>query len=213
MFDPDEEVAVVERKLPHWTQPGTICFITFRTYDSMPAQLIERWHAERGEWLRRHGIDPPFDNLSERLNQTNPSLGGSFARIFSKRWHDKLDECHGDCVLRESALAKFVADSLLHFDGERYIITDFVVMPNHVHLLAAFVSEDGMLAQCDSWKHYTARQINLKRGTKGRFWQQDGFDHLVRTIEHFDAFRRYIAANPKKSNLKIGEYMHYSKKL
>ncbi|MGI9428455.1 MAG: hypothetical protein ACR2NM_07350, partial [Bythopirellula sp.] len=33
-FDPNAEVRVVERQLPHWMQAGTLCYITFRTEDS-----------------------------------------------------------------------------------------------------------------------------------------------------------------------------------
>jgi len=36
---------------------------------------------------------------------------------------------------------------------------DFVVMPNHVHLLAAFPTVDAMKAACDSWLHYSAFRI------------------------------------------------------
>jgi putative transposase len=88
-----------------------------------------------------------------------------------------------------------VADSLHHFDGDRYYLSDYVVMPNHVHLLAAFPSEDAMLGQCESWKHYMARQINAIVHQQGRFWQQDVFDHLVRSAEEFHHLRKYIAEN------------------
>ena len=37
---------------------------------------------------------------------------------------------------QSAALAQIVADSLLHFNGDRYWMGDLVVMPNHVHLLA-----------------------------------------------------------------------------
>jgi putative transposase len=47
LFDPDAEVTIVERRLPHWSQPGVICFVTFRTYDSMPADVLNRWRIER----------------------------------------------------------------------------------------------------------------------------------------------------------------------
>ena len=83
------------------------------------------------------------------------------------------------CALRQTELAKIVADSLRHFDGDRYALLDFVVMPNHVHLLATFPDKASMLEQCESWKHFTATRINRRLGTKGRFWQQDAFDHLV----------------------------------
>ena len=119
----------------------------------------------------------------------------------------------GDCVLRRPELSEIVAESLLKFDGERYDITDFVVMPNHVHVLCAFKSDDGMVKQCENWKHYQATQINRRIGKRGRFWQQDGFDHLVRSIDRFEAIRRYISRNPTISGLGPAEYRHYSKQL
>jgi putative transposase len=116
-------------------------------------------------------------------------------------------------VLRRPELSAIVAESLLKFDGERYELTDFVVMPNHVHVLAAFPDEDSMLRQCDSWKHFTGREIHRTLGRRGKFWQQDGFDHLVRSIEQFTHLRRYIAENPRKARLRPDEYRHYSKEL
>jgi putative transposase len=68
-----------------------------------------------------------------------------------------------------------------------------------------------MLAQCESWKHFTATRINRVLGRKGRFWQQDGFDHLVRSVEQFDYLRRYVAENPSRAGLGPGEYLHESK--
>ena len=62
-----------------------------------------------------------------RLTMTEQS---KFHDTFSARFEALLDNCHGECVLRRPELAKIVGDSLLHFDGERYVMTDFVVMPN-----------------------------------------------------------------------------------
>lgn len=213
MFDPDAEFAIIERRLPHWSQAGTICFLTMRLFDSIPSEVLRAWHADRENWLRRHGIDPDAEDWRTSFQKLDRSLRGEFTRTFSDRWHNQLDSGHGSCPLREPALARIVGDSLLHFDGVRYDLTDFVVMPNHVHILAAFVDEAGMLTQCDSWKHFTAYKINRQLGTKGRLWQQDGFDHLVRSVEQFERFRRYMAANPEKARLKPGEYLHYSKTL
>lgn len=116
-------------------------------------------------------------------------------------------------MLRTPKLAQIVADSLLKFDGDRYELTDFVVMPNHVHLLAAVLDEEAMLAQCEGWKHFQAVQINRVIGSSGRFWQQDGFDHLDRSSEQFEHFRRYIADNPRKARLSPGEFVVWSKEL
>ena len=209
-FDPRSEYTVIERRLPHWTQAGVICFITFRTHDSIPKDVLERWRQERRQWLRQHGINPIAADWRVRLQQLNKLLQHEFYEQFSTRWHDELDACHGACVLRDRSLVNEVGNSLRHFDGERYELTDFVVMPNHVHLLAAFADEPSMLAQCESWKQYTARKINRELGDSGRFWQRDGFDHMVRSEEQFLHFRNYIARNGEKAGLAAAEYLHYS---
>lgn len=211
MFDPQANVKIVERRLPHWSQAGTVCFITWRTADSFPASVLRRWHADRDAWLRRHGIEPKAPGWRDQLQSLDRAPRIEFVKTFSDRWHRHLDSCHGACVLRDPDLSKVVAESLLKFDGERYELTDFVVMPNHVHLLAAFPDEDAMLAQCESWKRHTATQIHRKLGSSGRLWQQDGFDHLVRSNDQFEALRRYIAGNPDKARLKEGEFRRYSK--
>jgi REP element-mobilizing transposase RayT len=213
VFDRTAQFTVFERRLPHWSQAGTVTFITWRTLDSIPPPVLRRWHADRDAWLRRHGIEPQSPDWRAQLQQLDQDVRGEFVRTFSERWHRHLDACHGACVLSQPALSQIVADSLHKFDGQRYELTDFIVMPNHVHLLAAFATEEGLLAQCESWKHYQSRELNRRLASSGRFWQQDGFDHLVRSVEQFEALRRYIAANPRKAHLRPGEYHHYSKRL
>jgi type I restriction enzyme R subunit len=115
--------------------------------------------------------------------------------------------------LRRSELAKIVADSLQYFDGDRYDLTDFIVMPNHVHVMVAFPDSTSLLKQCESWKHFTATKINTLLDAKGRFWQQDGFDHLIRSLEQFEYLRNYIATNGRRAGLKAEDYLHWSKAL
>lgn len=96
-------------------------------------------------------------------------------------------------MLKRSELAKNDADALLHLDGGRYRMGDFVEMLNHVHLLAAFATQEIMERQFDSWLHYTAFRINPLIGSKDHFWQQEPFDHLVRSVEQYEYLRNYIA--------------------
>jgi putative transposase len=210
-FDRDAEFLIAERRLPHWSQAGTLTFITWRTNDSIPASVLRQWRVERCRWLRAHQIDADRPDWRIQLATMDRNVQDEFRRLFSDRWHDALDAGHGDCVLRNPELAEIVANSLKHFDGERYVLTDFVVMPNHVHLLAAFENETAMLAQCESWKHFTAAQMNRWLGRKGRFWEQDGFDHLVRSPEAFAYLRQYIAENPQRARLAATDFIHFSK--
>lgn len=210
-FDPAEERTVVWRRLPHWSQPGALVFITWRTWDSMPEAVVQQWLAERDAWLRRHGLDAARPDWQARVRDWPLAQRQAFRRFASDRWSAHLDAMHGSCPLRRPELAEIVAASLQHFDGDRYYLSDFVVMPNHVHLLVAFSSDEAMLAQCESWKHYTARQINRALGRFGRLWEQEAFDHLVRSPDEFERLRRYIADNPTTANLAPGEYIHYSR--
>jgi type I restriction enzyme R subunit len=122
---------------------------------------------------------------------------------------DYLDRGYGACALRNQPAAELVAGALRHFDGDRYHLGDFVVMPNHVHLLVCLLGATEIEAQCQSWKKYSAGQINRLLGRSGRFWQEESFDHLVRSPEHFERLERYIAENPAKAGLPEGEYLHW----
>jgi len=205
LFDPKADLSIDERLRPHWSQAGAIVYITFRTIDSIPKEVLIRWEREKNEWMRFRGHIGHWSDLLPSLSLADQEM---FQQEFSNARDVCLDECHGRCVLRESHLSNIVADSLLHFDGVRYCMGDFVVMPNHVHLLASFPDEDQMRKQCESWTHYTAVQIHRFLGEKGHFWQPEPFDHLVRSVEQYEYLRKYIEDNPKKANLKPGNY-HY----
>lgn len=110
------------------------------------------------------------------------------------------------CVLRHPKLRQIVIDALRFFDAQRYTLGDFVVMPNHVHLLVSGMARDAMLSQVESWKRWTSRHINAALSRNGRFWQDESFDHLVRNEAAFMKFRRYIAENPAKVGLKETEF-------
>ena len=118
-----------------------------------------------------------------------------------------LDRGHGECVLREPRLAETVAASLQYADGEQFHLGDFVVMPNHVHALVCLIGETELEMLCRSWKHFTGHAINQALGRSGRFWQEESFDHLVRSPDAFERLQRYIANNPSKARLKPGEYL------
>lgn len=205
LFDPQADLAITEHCRPHWSQAGAIVFITFRLHDSIPPEVIRRWESLKQAWLQRRGFAGHWSDVVPTLAE---KLRVAFHREFNRTREVFLDTCHGSCVLRRRELSQIVFDSLLHFDGDRYRMGHFVIMPNHVHLLAAFATEDGMSKQCDSWLHYTAWQINKVLESKGKLWSQEPFDHLVRSVEQYEYLRRYIAENTRKAKLQPGEYRY-----
>jgi type I restriction enzyme R subunit len=137
--------------------------------------------------------------------------------------HEMLDAGHGECLLRRVDIRKIVTAALHHFDDDRYRLGGLVIMPNHVHLLVQCLGDTRLKRMCYSWKHFTAREINkviaekkvareshreMNSGKDSRvtFWQAETYDHIVRSWEQFEYYRRYIAENPIKAGLRADEY-------
>ncbi|MDB6071357.1 MAG: hypothetical protein JWL81_2528 [Verrucomicrobiales bacterium] len=209
-FNPEAEVTKTRIHLPHWDQQQTTCFITWRTVDSLPKSVWEQWREQRNHWLMDHGIDPAVAGWRTLLDGLPESDRRDF-RKFSKAVEDGLDAGHGACPLMEPALAGMVAEALHHFDGDRYQLGDYVIMPNHVHLLVGGLWADGMTRQVESWKKWTALRINKHLGRVGKFWQAESFDHLVRSPESFVKYQKYIRNNPIKAGLRPGQYLHWER--
>ena len=209
LFDPKAETTIREgTNLPHWHQSGVTYFVTFRTEDSIPADVAKQWWQHRADWLRRRGIDLSKPGWKTAFEQLAPKLQGEFHNTFSRQYLESLDRGAGACVLRKPECAQIVADSLMHFDGSRYLLGDFIVMPNHVHLLVCLLGDSEIEAICYSWKQFTATKLNRLIGRKGRFWQEESFDHLVRSAGQYDAICRYIAENGMAAKLASNEYLY-----
>lgn len=92
-------------------------------------------------------------------------------------------------------------ETLLRFDGERYLLMAWVVMPNHVHVLAQFDKQYPLSGVLHSWKSYVAHQANQMLGRSGSFWQKEYFDRFIRNDNHYRNAVMYIENNPVKAGL------------
>ena len=52
-------------------------------FDSMPKSVLNRWYADREDWLRRHGIDPKGADWKSHFDQLDPDLRKEFVLTFS----------------------------------------------------------------------------------------------------------------------------------
>jgi type I restriction enzyme R subunit len=184
-FNPHTEIDIHRGDLPHWEQGSVWYFVTFRLADSLPQSVVEALKAEREQWKQTHDID----------NLTREELA-EYHRLFSDRYETLLNAGSGSCVLRDPAIAKIVDDALHHFQGERYDLDEYVIMPNHVHVLVKPKPGHRLVDILHSWKSFTANQINKHLGKTGQFWQHESYDHIVRHDRAMDAIRRYIRENP-----------------
>ena len=195
-LDPSKEIERGRHKLPHWQQDRACIFATWRTADSLPKTVLDHWSEQRTIWLSLHS--QPWDEATDR----------EYHERFASEMDKHLDQGYGACQLRESGNALIVADALRHFDGDRYELSDFVVMPNHVHVLFAPGSDQKLADIIQSWKRHSARLINVRMGASGRLWQPDYWDRLIRSQRHFNWVKGYITANPK--GLREGEFLLWS---
>jgi len=116
--------------------------------------------------------------------------------------HDAaLDLGNGACWLKRPEIASLVEDALLHFDGTRYQLLAWCVMPNHVHVMLELRAGFRLGDQVKSWKTYSARRANRLLKRPGAFWSEDYFDRYVRNERHFEAALDYIEGNPVKAGL------------
>ncbi|MDD4059578.1 MAG: transposase [Kiritimatiellae bacterium] len=194
-YNKGAETDTHRRNLPHWQQGHVWCFVTWRLGDSLPKAKLEQWTSERAVWMSRHPEPWGEDTDTEYHDR------------FSRQIDEWLDQGSGSCVLRDSANAALVAEALRHFDGERYEIASFVVMPNHVHVLFRPLGEHALAEILKSWKGFTAREINKRMGKTGALWQEEYWDRLIRNERHFFKVAEYIRMNPVKAKLKEGEFV------
>ena len=185
-FDPSTEIDIrTGGDLPHWEQGSVWYFVTFRLADSLPQAVVEELKDERERWRQNHDLD----NLT-------PSELAEYHRLFSDRYETLLNAGSGSCVLRDPQIAKIVDEAIRHFEGQRYDLDEYVIMPNHVHVLVRPTNGHRLVDILHSWKSFTANIINKRFGKTGQFWQHESYDHIVRHGRAMNAIRRYIRENP-----------------
>jgi putative DNA methylase len=81
-----------------------------------------------------------------------------------------------------------------------------VVMPDHVHMLFSAVRDQRgwmfpMVDILQCMKSVTAHRINKMFGTSGPVWQDESFDHVLRSDESLKKKCEYIRQNPGRKGL------------
>ncbi len=173
--------------LPHWRQGGVIYFVTFRLADSLPQARLEQMKAERADWLKQHPAP------------RSPSDVRQYHQLFTARRQRWLDEGHGECFLKNPEVRSEMEAVLRHLDGKAtgYALDEFVIMPNHVHVLMAPKPEQSLSEITRAWKSVSAHRINKLLSRRGPLWQEESWDHIVRSERHLNRYRQYIQDNPK----------------
>jgi putative DNA methylase len=160
------------RRLPHLSVIGQATFITWRLHGSLP-----KGRAFPAVTLSAGEVFAAMDRLLDR--------GGT-----------------GPLFLRDAQLADMIVGALRfgESDLKHYVLHAYVVMPNHVHVLVTPHVDLPVLTR--SLKTITARRANaMLRRTGQPFWNEESYDHLVRSRDEFHRICRYIESNPVHARL------------
>jgi len=186
-------LTIRNRRLPHWEVQEAVYFTTFRLADSMPKHALQELVSRRSD-------------IAATAAQMNRTLTASerrkLGRLHARRVERTLDAGAGECFLKNPEVAQVVANSLRAFDGSRYRLFAWCVMPNHIHVLFQTIGRSSLPDILHSWKSYSAKAANQILGRDGEFWQREYHDHLIRNVTEFDRAVRYIVENPSRAGLK-----------
>lgn len=107
-------------------------------------------------------------------------------------------------------MAGLFVDVLLHYrELRKYLLHEFVVMPDHFHILITPIETLERSIQLIKGRFSYRAQKEL--GFRHEIWQPSYYDRRVRDAAEYFAFRAYIRRNPEKRGLvAIGEGYRYS---
>jgi len=168
------------RNLPHWHPENRSIFLTWRLYNSLPASLVEQARTARSVCATKIPPGRRFQILDTVLDKAST----------------------GPLWLRNPLVATHIVETLHKGESalHQYSLHSFVVMPNHVHIL---ISPKIPLSRITNGiKGVTSRRAkSILALQQKHFWQDESFDHWVRSPEQFDTIRAYIENNPVKAGL------------
>jgi REP element-mobilizing transposase RayT len=179
-------------RLPHWEKEEGLYFLTFHLADSLPSSVLEKI-AERHRIL-----EAAKDNNANLLPEQKALLADySHARI-----EEYFDRGAGSCPLQDMRVVGSMAASLRFREGKHYRLLAWCIMPNHVHVVVRLFPGRKLAKVVKAWKNFSAKAANQALGRKGRFWQPEYYDRLIRNGDELSRAIRYVVENPAKAGLK-----------
>jgi putative transposase len=163
IFLPREEKISIRNRghRPHWEATTATYFVTFRLADSLPQDVLKRII------FARKDIRSTATHMGREVSETERKR---LMRMHTREIERYLDSGAGKCSWRSPAMAKIVADALRRFDGTRYRLFAWCVMPNHVHVVFQTLRDNTLAEILHSWKSFSAKKANQILNRSGEFW-------------------------------------------
>ena len=174
---------------PHWVVDYGCYAITLRCKGSLP-KAVQTQLREIGAALE--AVEPASED-AERFRRKH------FAIL-----ERALARADGFCPFKNAAAALHMMAFLEAYDYEGLSFNQWVIMPNHLHLITSPISCRGIEDFIAKWRRFksrSARAINQVLERNGPFWQSSWYDRWIRDPAELNKWSDYLAQNPMKAGL------------
>jgi len=105
---------------------------------------------------------------------------------------------HRQPIFRREATSNLLIETLAHYrDQQKYRLHEFVIMPDHIHLLFTPAEEISL----ERAMQFIKGGFSFRVKERGPIWQASFSNHLVRDFEDYENHREYIRMNPVRARL------------
>ena len=180
----------------YWSVDRAVYHISLHLSDSIPAAERASWHEIRAEL-----------SAVKKTRALTPDELALLKSAYSEKIEHYLQAGCGECWLRDQGVASAVLETLEHDHGRTYELHLVCIMPNHIHLIAAFEQGVQMRAALTAWKRITSHKINGLLGRTGAVWMDDAYTRIIRTVDEYERQMSYVRVNPEVAGLSSGFLM------
>ena len=116
---------------------------------------------------------------------------------------------HRQPIFRREAAANLLIDTLAHYrNQEKYLLHEFVIMPDHVHALLTPADEISL----ERAMQFIKGGFSFRLKSRGPVWQASFTNHRVQDLADYEKHREYIWLNPVRARLaaRAEEYRYSS---
>lgn len=107
---------------------------------------------------------------------------------------------HRQPIFRRDAVARLLIDTLAHYRDERkYLLLEFVVMPDHLHALLTPAPEISL----ERAMQFIKGGFSFRLKSRPPVWQASFSNHRVRDWEDYEHHREYVRMNPVRARLAV----------
>jgi len=124
----DQSIPFTKHKgnLPHWSKENAIYAVTFRLTNSIPRKTLTQHKKTTKDLQEKVQLARESGNLSF-LKDAQKQL----QEHYESHLESALNQNEGNVWLKDDQMAKIVSDAIQHFNGDRYELYAWCIMPNH----------------------------------------------------------------------------------